>query len=139
MSTPVSTRSTPPGAPWPIGRLCAKPETRARSHIHTIPCTAAVPIPSLQSSAGLQLAQIAANGTAAEKALLAELKPKSPDASYIELLRLLKVRRRSWALLALVVAAGCGAALRAHICRSRHTRPRTWCTHLHQHCAALTH
>jgi hypothetical protein len=43
----------------------------------------------------LQLAQIAAAGTAAEKALLADVTAKSPDASYIELLRLFKVRRRS--------------------------------------------
>jgi hypothetical protein len=39
----------------------------------------------------LQLAQLAA--TAAEKALLADVTEKNPDASYIELLRLFKVRR----------------------------------------------
>jgi hypothetical protein len=54
-------------------------------------CTAAAPHPSLQSSAGLQLDQIAATGT--EKALLADVTEKNPDASYIELLRLFKVRR----------------------------------------------
>ncbi len=41
----------------------------------------------------MQLAQIAANGNAAEKALLADVTEKNPDASYIELLRLFKVRR----------------------------------------------
>ncbi len=58
-------------------------------------CTAAAPHPSLQSSAGLQLEQIAAAGNAAEKALLADVTEKSPDPSYIrvELLRLFKVRR----------------------------------------------
>ena len=54
-------------------------------------CTAAAPHPSLQSSAGLQLEQIAATGT--EKALLADVTEKTPDDSYIELLRLFKVRR----------------------------------------------
>jgi hypothetical protein len=42
----------------------------------------------------LQLAQIAATGTAAEKSLLADVTAKNPDASYIELLRLFKARRR---------------------------------------------
>jgi hypothetical protein len=41
----------------------------------------------------LQLRQIAAAGTAAEKALLASVTEKNPDASYVELLRLFKVRR----------------------------------------------
>ncbi len=53
--------------------------------------TAAAPHPSLQSSAGLQLRQIAATGT--EKAMLAGVTEAHPDASYIELLRLFKVRR----------------------------------------------
>ncbi len=57
---------------------------------HT-PCAAAAPHPSLQSGAGLQLAQIATAGT--EKALLADVTEAHPDASYIELLRLFKVRR----------------------------------------------
>jgi hypothetical protein len=57
---------------------------------HTL-CTAAAPHPSLQSSAGLQLRQITATGT--EKALLADVTEAHPDASYIELLRLFKVRR----------------------------------------------
>ncbi len=48
--------------------------------------TAAAPHPSLQSSARLQLALI-------HKALLADVTEKNPDASYIELLRLCKVRR----------------------------------------------
>ena len=44
-------------------------------------------------SAGLQLEQVAATGNAAEKALLADVTEKTPDASYVELLRLFKVRR----------------------------------------------
>ena len=57
-------------------------------------CAAAAPHPSLQSSAGLQFAQIAAAVTnAAEKALLADVTAKNPDASYIELLRHFKVRK----------------------------------------------
>ena len=55
---------------------------------------AAAPHPSLQSSAGLQLAQLAANGTAAEKALLADVTATTPDDSYIERLRLFKARIR---------------------------------------------
>jgi hypothetical protein len=72
---------------------------------------AAAPIPSLESSAGLQLEQIAAAGTAVEKALLADVKSKNPNTSYIELLRLFKARRRSWALVALV-ASGASWLLR---------------------------
>jgi hypothetical protein len=56
-------------------------------------CTAAAPHPSLQSSVGLQLEQFAVNCNAAEKALLADVTEAHPDASYIELLRLFKVRR----------------------------------------------
>jgi hypothetical protein len=41
----------------------------------------------------LQLAQIGATGIAAEKALLAAVTEKNPDASYVELLRLFEVRR----------------------------------------------
>ena len=59
---------------------------------HTL-CTAAAPHPSLQSSVGLQLAQIAVNCNAAEKALLADLTEAHPGASYIDMLRLFKVRR----------------------------------------------
>ena len=59
---------------------------------HTL-CTEAAPHPSLQSSVGLQLEQIAVNCNAAEKALLADVTEAHPDASYIELLRLFKVRR----------------------------------------------
>ena len=57
---------------------------------HTL-CTAAAPHPSLQSSVGLQLQHIPAIGT--EKALLADVTEAHPDASYVELLRLFKVRR----------------------------------------------
>ena len=56
-------------------------------------CAAAAPHPSLQSGVGLQLAQIAADCNAAEKALLADVTEAHPDASYVELLRLFKVRR----------------------------------------------
>jgi hypothetical protein len=59
---------------------------------HTL-CAAAAPHPSLQSSAGLQLAQLAATGNAAEKALLADVTEKTLDASYVELLRLFEARR----------------------------------------------
>ncbi len=55
--------------------------------------TAAAPHPSLQSAVGVQLEQIAATGNAAEKALLEDVLEKTPDASYVELLRLFKVRR----------------------------------------------
>ncbi len=41
----------------------------------------------------MQLEQIAVDGNAAEKSLLADVTEKSPDASYVELLRLFKVRR----------------------------------------------
>jgi hypothetical protein len=41
----------------------------------------------------LQIEQIAATGKATEKELLADLTERNPDASYIELLRLFKVRR----------------------------------------------
>ena len=47
----------------------------------------------MQSAVGLQLEQIAAAGNAAEKSLLADVLEKTPDASYVELLRLFKVRR----------------------------------------------
>ncbi len=53
-------------------------------------CTAAASHPLLQRAAGLQLEQIAAAGT--EKALLAGVTEKNSDASYIDLLRLFKVR-----------------------------------------------
>jgi hypothetical protein len=73
---------------------------RARTELATVAAAhtvhaAAAPHPSLHSGAGVQLAQIAAAGNAAEKALLAEVTDKNPDASYVELLRLfnLKVRR----------------------------------------------
>ena len=56
-------------------------------------CTAAAPHPSLHSSFGLQLSQIALNCNAAEKALLADVTEAHPDATYVELLRLFKVRR----------------------------------------------
>jgi hypothetical protein len=76
-------------------------------------CTAAAPRPSPHSGAGLQL----------EKVLLADVMEKSPDASYIELLRLFKVRRsvadgHSQHSLHLVYVASCllRYLLPAHIC-----------------------
>ncbi len=82
--------------PWLMKRSCAKPPSLTvhwpQLPRHTL-CTEAAPHPSLQSSVGLQLAQIAVNGNAAEKALLADVTEAHPDASYIELLRLFKVRR----------------------------------------------
>jgi hypothetical protein len=62
----------------------------------------------------LQLAQIAVNCNAAEKALLADLTEAHPDASYIELLRLFKVRSRRWALVARMLHRVC-CALPAHL------------------------
>ena len=79
------------------GGLGEKPTSPCALTVHwpqpprrTLP-TAAAPHPSLQSSAGLQLEQIAAAGT--EKALLAGVAQKNPGASCVELLRLFKVRR----------------------------------------------
>ncbi len=40
----------------------------------------------------MQLEQIAAAGNAAEKALLADVTGKNPDASFVEYLRLFKAR-----------------------------------------------
>ena len=83
--------------PWPMRRSGAKPRSPCALTVHwpqpprhTL-CTAAAPHPSLQSSVGSQLQQITATGT--EKALLADVTEAHPDASYIELLRLFKVRR----------------------------------------------
>ena len=59
---------------------------------HTLCTYCAAPHPSLQSGAGLQLEQIAVDGNAAEKALLADVTEKNPDASYVKRLRLFKVR-----------------------------------------------
>ena len=62
----------------------------------------------------MQLEQIAATGNAAEKALLAAVTEENPYTSYVELLRLFKVRRsvadgHSW-------RAGCiVSALRSHL------------------------
>jgi hypothetical protein len=72
--------------------ICAFTVHWAHLPLHTL-CTAAAPHQSLQSSAGLQLAQIAVNCNAAERALLADVTEAHPDASYVELLRLFKVRR----------------------------------------------
>ena len=76
------------------GASVAHARTVHRSQLrrHTL-CTAAAPHPSLQSSVGLQLEKVAVNCNAAEKALLANLTEAHPDASYIDLLRLFKVRR----------------------------------------------
>ena len=68
--------------------------------------------PSLQSSVGLQLEKVAVNCNAAEKALLADLTEAHPDASYIDLLRLFKVRRsvadgHSWRACCIVSASRC--------------------------------
>ncbi len=78
-------------------RSSAKPQSPRAPTLHGsrlphILCTAAAPHPSLQSAVGLQLEQIAAAGNAAEKALLEDVLEKTPDASYVELLRLFKVR-----------------------------------------------
>jgi hypothetical protein len=70
--------------------VCAFTLHRPQLPWHTL-CTAAAPHPSPQSSVGLQLQHITAIGT--EKALLAVLTEAHPEASYVELLRLFKVRR----------------------------------------------
>jgi hypothetical protein len=65
----------------------------------------------------LQLALISADGTAAEKSLLADVTAKHPDATYIELLRLFKVRRSvpdGHSQRACCICACC--ALPAHVC-----------------------
>ncbi len=82
--------------PWLMRWSGAKPHSpRALtvnwSQLPHMLCTAPAPHPFLQSAAGLQLAKIAAAGT--EKALLADVTKKNPDASYIDLLPLFKVRR----------------------------------------------
>ena len=100
----------------------------------------------INRSARLQLEQLAVAGTAAEKALLADVTEKNPDASCIERLRLFKVRRRRWALVArvasstgcivsaarclfrahLLAAAALDPDLAAHICtRAAHSPPRS--------------
>jgi hypothetical protein len=76
--------------PWPMRRSSTKPPPHT---VHRPQLLPAASHPSLQSSVGLQLEKIAVNGNAAEKALLADVTDKNPDASYIELLRLFKVRR----------------------------------------------
>ncbi len=62
--------------------------------VHTVLIAAAAPHPSLHGSVRLQIAQIAAAGNAAEKALLADLTAKNPVTSYVERLRLFKVPRK---------------------------------------------
>jgi hypothetical protein len=74
-----------------VQRLIARALALNWSQLPHILRTDSAPHPSLQSGAGLQLAQLAAAGT--EKALLAVLTVEHPDASYVELLRLFKVRR----------------------------------------------
>ena len=78
-----------------VGRKAsvARALTHCWSRLPYTPCTAA-PHPSLQSSAGLQLAQIEVAGTKAEKALLAKVKEEHPEDSYIELLRLFNEKVR---------------------------------------------
>ena len=49
--------------------------------------------PSHCGTAGVQLLKVERAGTGAEKALLAEVKAKNPDATPPELLRLFHVRR----------------------------------------------
>ncbi len=93
-----------------VGMAEAHEAVGARSRWSRLPyirCTAAAPHPSRQSSAELQLEQIVVAGNAAEKSLLAEVTEKNPDASYIELLRLFKVRCRRRALVALVASGTC--------------------------------
>ena len=60
---------------------------------HTVHSSCTASIAAERCAAGLQLERIAATGYAAEKAMLADVTEKTPDDSYIELLRLFKVRR----------------------------------------------
>ena len=55
----------------------------------------------------MQLAQIVVDCNAAEKALLADVTEAHPDASYVELLRLFKARRRRLALVASMLHRAC--------------------------------
>ena len=98
--------------------ICAFTLHRPQLPRHTL-CTAAAPHASLQRSVGLQLQQITATGT--EKALLADVTEAHPDASYIELLRLFKVRRsvadgHSQRACCIITAA---RILRASVCSCR--------------------
>jgi hypothetical protein len=77
-------------------RAQRKPPAHHTLHWSRLPhilCAAAALHPSPKSGVGLQLDRIAATGNAAEKALLAAMTEKNPDATYIELLRLFKVCR----------------------------------------------
>ncbi len=103
--------------------ICAFTLHRPQLPRHTL-CAAAAPHPSLQSSVGLQLQHITATGT--EKALLADVTEKNPDSSYVELLRLFKVRRSvadGHSQRAFCICACC--ALPASICSP--LRRRTLC------------
>jgi hypothetical protein len=113
-----------------VGRKAsvARALTHCWSRLPYIPCTAA-PHPSLQSSAGLQLAQIEVAGTKAEKALLAKVKEEHPEDSYIELLRLFNEKgtpqRRRWALVACMLHRVC-CAFPARICSQLPHLNLTW-------------
>ncbi len=89
----------------------------------------------------MQLEQIAVAGTAGEKTLLANLTAKNPDASYIELLRLFKVRRpdgRPKRSLHLVyVAWGLLRVARAPLLAAAAPDPDLGCPHLHQDLISL--
>jgi hypothetical protein len=100
--------------------ICAFTLHWPRLPLHTL-CTAAAPHPSLRSSVGLQLQQITATGT--EKALLADVTEAHPDASYIELLRLFKVRRS--------VADGHSQRAWLHLCPLRVAREHPFAAAAH--------
>ena len=76
---------------------CQPPPPRTHTYTHRQPAYA-VAVPQPCCTAGMQLLSIESAGTAAEMALLADVKSKNPDATATELLRLFQVRHR-WALL----------------------------------------
>ena len=85
---------------------CASPEhTHARTHARTHSLC-----PNRCGTAGVQLAKIESAGTAAETALLADMKAKNPGASSIELLRLVKVCCRRWICCTICCALYCVCA-----------------------------
>ena len=100
-------------ARWPLRH-------RHNKHIdtHRVPSC----YPNHCSTAGVQLLKVESAGTAAETALLVDVKSKHPDATSTTLLRLLQVRCR-WALLARSADLLCVVLCAARsICRTPTTR-----------------
>jgi hypothetical protein len=81
-------------------RTHARTHARKRARTHSL-------CPNRCGTAGVQLAKIESAGTAAETALLADMKAKNPGASSIELLRLVKVCCRRWICCPICTALCC--------------------------------